>query len=167
MGQHVRSPSTRRGTKLLFILRDKPELAQSLQQELPGSEIFQYDLSEDGACEALIKEVITKMGRIDTLVNNAGISIDQVITFAKPGDFDKILSTNLRPVFLLSKLVSKKMIRLKSGSIINVTSVVGHTGNGGQTMYSAAKSAVTGLTKSLAVDLAGFESDKIVWLLVL
>lgn len=144
------------GYKIAIHFRSKPELAQSLQQELPGSEIFQYDLSEDGACEALIKEVTTKMGRIDTLVNNAGISIDQVITFAKPGDFDKILSTNLRPVFLLSKLVSKKMIRLKSGSIINVTSVVGHTGNGGQTMYSAAKSAVTGLTKSLAVDLAGF-----------
>lgn len=144
------------GYRVAIHFRSNPELAKAVQAELPGSEIFQFDLSEDGACEALIKEVTAKMGGIDVLVNNAGISIDQLITFAKITDFDKILSTNLRPVFLLSKLASKKMIRKKSGSIVNITSVVGHTGNAGQSMYTAAKSAVTGLTKSMAVDLAGF-----------
>ena len=144
------------GYRIAIHFRSKPELAEALQKELPGSEVFQYDLSEDGACDALIKDVVKTMGRIDTLVNNAGISIDQLITFAKPDDFDRILSTNLKPVFMLSKLASKKMIRSKAGSIINITSVVGHTGNAGQSMYSAAKSAVTGLTQSMSVDLAGF-----------
>lgn len=146
----------KQGFKVAIHFRSKPELAEALQKELPGSEIFQYDLSEEGACDSLIKDVVKKMGRIDVLVNNAGISIDQLITFAKPDDFDRILTTNLKPVFMLSKLASKKMIRNKSGSIINITSVVGHTGNGGQSMYTAAKSAITGLTKSMAVDLASF-----------
>ena len=144
------------GYRVAIHFRSKPELAESLQNEMPDSEAFQYDLSENGACDALIKDVVKTMGGVDVLVNNAGISIDQLITFAKPEDFDKIIATNLKPVFLLSKLASKKMIRKKAGSIVNITSVVGHTGNGGQSMYSAAKSAVTGLTQSMAVDLAGF-----------
>ena len=145
------------GYRVAIHFRSNPELAKAVQAELPGSEIFQFDLSEDGACSANQKEVTAKMGGIDVLVNNAGISIDQLITFAKITDFDKILSTNLRPVFLLSKLASKKNDQKKSGSIVNITSVVGHTGNAGQSMYTAAaKSAVTGMTKSMAVDLAGF-----------
>ena len=95
--------------------RSKPELAESLQNEMPDSEVFQYDLSENGACDALIKDVVKTMGGVDVLVNNAGISIDQLITFAKPEDFDKIISTNLKPVFLLSKLASKKNDKEESG----------------------------------------------------
>lgn len=144
------------GFKIAIHFRSKPELAEGLKAELPGAEIFQYDLSEDGACEALVKEVVKTMGSLDVLVNNAGMSIDQLITFAKPADFTKLIDTNLKPVFLLSKLASKQMIRKKAGSIVNVTSVVGHTGNGGQAMYASTKSAITGLTKSMAADLAGF-----------
>jgi 3-oxoacyl-[acyl-carrier protein] reductase len=95
-------------------------------------------------------------GRIDVLVNNAGMSIDQLITFAKPSDFDQILDVNLKSVFNLTKSVSKHMIKQKSGRIINLTSVVGHTGNAGQSMYAASKGAITAFTKSIAADLAGF-----------
>lgn len=144
------------GFRIALHYRSNPELAEALCKELPGSLPFQYDLSQDGACEALIKEIKEKMGPIDVLVNNAGISIDQVITFAKPEEFQKILETNLVPTFKLTKFASKMMIRKKSGSIINITSVVGHTGNPGQSMYSASKAAITGFTKSVACDLASF-----------
>ncbi len=130
--------------------------AQALAAELPGAEIFGYNLSEEASAAELINAVKTKFGGIDVLVNNAGIAIDQVITFAKPSDFDLLLATNLKPVFLLSKFASKLMIRKKQGSIINLSSVVGYSGNGGQSMYSATKAAITGLTKSMAIDLAPF-----------
>ena len=136
--------------------RSNPEQAEKLREEIPNSKTFQYDLSEEPNCQKLIGDVKKTWGRLDVLVNNAGMSIDQVLPFAKPDDFNKILDTNLKPVFLLSKFASRLMIKQKSGSIISITSVVGHTGNAGQSMYAATKSAVTGFTKSIAQDLASY-----------
>jgi 3-oxoacyl-[acyl-carrier protein] reductase len=130
--------------------------AEALQKELPNSMVFQADLSDPTACEALIKDVKEKMGHIDVLVNNAGISIDQVIPFAKLEDFERLLSVNVKAVFLLTKLASKLMIRKKQGVIINLSSVVGYQGNAGQSMYAATKGAITAFTKSVAQDLAPF-----------
>jgi 3-oxoacyl-[acyl-carrier protein] reductase len=144
------------GYQVAIHYRSQPETARALSDSIPNSKTFQYDLTEDGACEALIKDVKTQMGRIDVLVNNAGMSTDQLITFAKPEEFDRLIATNLRPVFLLSKYASRLMIRQKFGRIINMTSVVGHTGNPGQSMYAASKSAITGLTKSMAAELGNF-----------
>ena len=145
----------RDGFRVAIHYRSCPEEAQALQSEVSGSETFCYDLSSEDACQSLIKEVRDTLGPVDVLVNNAGMSVDQILPFAKPEDFEKLLRTNLKPVFLLSKLCSRMMIRKKSGSIINITSIVGHTGNSGQSMYAATKSAVTGMTKSAALDLAG------------
>ncbi len=144
------------GYQVAIHFRSKPELAEQVASEIPNSQTFQYDLAEDGACEALVKDVKAKMGRIDVLVNNAGLSIDQLITFAKPEEFNRLLDTNVKPVFLLSKYASRLMIRQKAGHIINITSVVGHTGNPGQSMYASTKSAITGMTKSMAGELAKF-----------
>ena len=117
-------------------------------------------LSGDISSEAFVTELAEKVAcdhtAVDVLVNNAGIALDQIITFAKPEDFDRTYYTNLRPVFLLAKYGSKHMIRSKWGRIINITSVVGHSGNSGQTAYSSAKSAITGMTKSMAIELASF-----------
>lgn len=124
--------------------------------DLPSAKGFKAELTNEDDCKNLIKAVKQEMGSIDVLVNNAGISIDQVISFAKPEDFDKMLSVNLKPVFLLTKLVSRVMIKQKGGRIINMSSVVGHTGNAGQSMYSATKGALTSFTMSIARDLAGF-----------
>jgi 3-oxoacyl-[acyl-carrier protein] reductase len=146
----------RAGFKVALHFRSDPALAESLAAEIPGSMTFQFDLAKPGECESLLKSVKEKMGSIDVLVNNAGMSIDQLIAFAKPDDFDTLLSTNLKPVFLLCKGASKMMIRKKAGSIINITSVVGHTGNAGQSMYVATKAAITGLTMSIAKELAPF-----------
>lgn len=144
------------GFKVAIHYRSNHEQAQKIANEIPDAALFPYDLSEAESCQELVKAVKEKFGRIDVLVNNAGISIDQLIAFAKPEDFDKLISTNLKPVFLLTKYVSRHMIKQKSGNIINMTSVVGYTGNAGQSMYVATKSAITGFTKSIALDLANF-----------
>ena len=144
------------GYRIAIHYRKERELAESLAQELADSKIFQADLASKDACANLLKEIKTTMGDIDLLVNNAGVSKDQLITFAKEDDFNLLLESNLKPVFLLAKHATKGMIRKKAGCIINVTSVVGHTGNAGQAMYAATKGAITALSKSLAQELAGF-----------
>lgn len=143
------------GYKVAFHCNRNTELLNHVA-DLPGCQVFQADLSEEHACTDLIKAVRQEMGSIDVIVNNAGVSIDQVITFAKPDDFEKSLSVNLKPVFNLCKAVSKVMIKQKGGRIINMSSVVGHTGNAGQSMYAATKGAITAFTKSIALDLASF-----------
>ncbi|MFK7827134.1 MAG: 3-oxoacyl-ACP reductase family protein [Oligoflexales bacterium] len=145
------------GFKVAVHYRSDPDLASDLVSNLPEACAFQYDLGEDGAADILVKEVKKKYGRIDVLVNNAGHSIDQLIPFAKPADFDSLLTINLKSVFLLTKHCSRLMIKQKSGSIINISSVVGHTGNAGQSMYAATKSAITGFTMSIAKDLAPYQ----------
>ena len=146
----------KQGFRIALHYRRDAERAQRILSELEGSLGFQYDLEQAEQCELLIKDVKEKMGSLSLLVNNAGISIDQLVTFAKPLDFTKILDTNLRPVFLLSKSASRLMIKQKTGGIINITSVIGHMGNAGQGMYAAAKSATTGLSMSMAKEMAAF-----------
>jgi len=143
------------GYRVAVHYRGSEDKAQAVAASLPDAKLFRSDLAASGACQELIKAVKDEMGSLDVLVNNAGIAIDQILMLAKPEDFDKLLATNLKPVFLLSKFGSKAMLRQRSGRIINITSVVGHTGNGGQSMYAATKAAITGFTKSIAQELAG------------
>jgi 3-oxoacyl-[acyl-carrier protein] reductase len=144
------------GFKVAVHYRGSEEKARALCDQMPGAMPFKADLSDPAACQELIKVVAAEMGPISVLVNNAGISIDQILPFAKPDDFDTLINTNLKPVFLLSKFATKGLIRAKSGRIINIASVVGYTGNAGQSMYSATKGAITAFTKSIAQDLAQF-----------
>ena len=147
----------RDGYRIALHYRRDEKLARRLCRDMPGALPFQGDLAETGVCENLVGKVKAQMGRVDVLVNNAGIVKDQILPFAKLDDFTELIAVNLKPVFILSKLVAKMMIRNKSGGhIINITSVLGHTGNFSQSMYAATKSAVTGFTKSIAQDLAQF-----------
>lgn len=144
------------GHKVAVHYRSGEEAANSLCKEFDNCKAFQADLSAEGEAEALLKKIREEFGGLDILVNNAGRTADQVLTFAKPTDFDELIATNLKPVFLLSKFGSKMMIRQKFGRIINISSVVGYTGNPGQSIYSATKGAITSFTKSIAFDLGGF-----------
>lgn len=148
----------RAGFKVAIHYRGSEDKAKALLAQLPDGQAMtcKFDLTADGACQELIKVVKHELGSLDVLVNNAGIAIDQLLAFAKLEDFDTLLQTNLKPVFLLSKLAAKVMIRQKAGRIINLSSVVGHTGNPGQSMYAATKAAITGFTQSIAQELAGF-----------
>lgn len=136
--------------------RSQEKQAREVASAIPGAKIFQADLGIEENCKDLVKQVKEVFGRIDVLVNNAGMSIDQLITFAKPSEFDQIIDVNLKSTFNMSKAVSRLMIKQKTGSIINITSVVGHMGNAGQSMYAASKGAITAFTKSIAADLASF-----------
>lgn len=144
------------GFRVAIHYRSQEDLARQVCEGIEGSKIFQADLGQEESCRELAKNVKDAFGRIDVLVNNAGMSIDQLITFAKPQDFDQLIDVNLKSVFNMTKAVSRFMIKQKSGSIINLTSVVGHSGNAGQSMYAATKAAITAFTKSIAADLAPF-----------
>lgn len=156
IGRACAQALAKEGYLLAIHYRSQEDLAKEAAETMPGSKIFQADLSNEDQCKELAKQVKDTFGRIDVLVNNAGMSIDQVITFAKPSDFDHILNVNLKSVFNMTKIISKYMIKQKSGRIINLSSVVGHTGNAGQSMYAASKGAITAFTKSVAADLAPF-----------
>lgn len=156
IGEACAQELARAGYRVAIHYRSNEELARKVAESVPGAKIFQGDVADLEHCQNLIRSVKEEFGRIDVLVNNAGMSSDQLITFAKPADFDRLLDVNVKSVFNLSKLASKVMIKQKSGSIVNLTSVVGYTGNGGQSMYAATKGAITAFTKSIASDPAGF-----------
>jgi 3-oxoacyl-[acyl-carrier protein] reductase len=145
------------GFKVAVHYRGSEEGARKIVAQIPDgfAKAFQADLTQPEECQNLIKSVKEEWGTIDVLVNNAGIAVDQILAFAKIEDFDRLLATNLRPVFLLSKLAAKLMIRQKWGRIINISSVVGYTGNAGQSMYASTKAAIVGFTRSIAQELAG------------
>ncbi len=154
IGAAIAKTLSRDGFQVAIQYRSGEKEAKILAAELPGSKVFECDLSKSEACLDLAKKVAADMGPIAVLVNNAGITADQILAFAKPEDFDQLISTNLKPVFLLSKTISRQMMRQKWGRIINITSVVGHTGNPGQSIYTATKAAINAFTKTIAMELA-------------
>ncbi|MEO1163595.1 MAG: 3-oxoacyl-[acyl-carrier-protein] reductase [Chloroflexota bacterium] len=116
--------------------------------------VYQADVSDADQATEMIKAVTKEYGQLDVLINNAGTTRDNVIMMLKPEDFDTVINTNLRSAWLCSKAASRAMMRKRTGSIINITSVVGISGNGGQTNYAASKAGMIGLTKSLAKEVA-------------
>ncbi|CAA7602727.1 3-oxoacyl-[acyl-carrier-protein] reductase/L-xylulose reductase [Acididesulfobacillus acetoxydans] len=114
----------------------------------------QADVSLAGDVDRLVKTAQDACGKVDILVNNAGIARDNLILRMKEGDWDAVLATNLKGVFLCTKAVAKGMLKRRAGVIVNIASVVGISGNAGQANYAAAKAGVIGLTKSVAKELA-------------
>ena len=112
------------------------------------------DVSDFDGAKAIIDEVIERFGKIDVLVNNAGITRDGLIMRMKEEDFDAVLSTNLKGTFNMCRHITQPMLKQRKGTIINMSSVVGVIGNAGQTNYAASKAGVIGLTKALARELA-------------
>ena len=112
------------------------------------------DVSDEADVDNLIKAVLERSGRLDVLVNNAGITRDGLLMRVKTSDWQAVIDLNLTGVFLCSRAVARPMLKQKSGRIINITSVVGLMGNAGQANYAAAKAGVVGLTKSTAKELA-------------
>jgi len=116
---------------------------------------FQADVSQEDGANALIKAAIDAYGKIDILINNAGTTRDNVIMMMGVDDFDTVISTNLRSAWLCSKAAVRAMMRKRYGRIVNISSISGIMGNGGQTNYSASKAGMIGLTKALAREVAG------------
>jgi 3-oxoacyl-[acyl-carrier protein] reductase len=121
-----------------------------------GGEAFLVggDVSEEEKAKSVIKNLVEHFGTIDILVNNAGITRDQLLIRMKPEDFDSVINVNLRGAFLCTKFAMIHMIRQRSGRVINMSSVVGLSGNSGQANYAAAKAGLVGLTKAVAREVA-------------
>lgn len=127
------------------------ELASELGDRI---HVFPCDLSNNESVDALIPSVEEKLGRIDVLVNNAGITKDGLVIRMKDEDWNTVIQVNLTSIFHLCRAASKGMMKRRSGRIINITSVVGFTGNPGQVNYTATKAGLVGMSKSLAQELA-------------
>jgi len=118
-----------------------------------GGRGIALNVTDAAASQAAVDDIVVKDGRLDVLVNNAGITRDTLSMRMKDEDWDAVLDTNLKAVFRLARAVTKPMMKQRSGRIINITSVVGASGNAGQANYAAAKAGVAGLTRSLAREL--------------
>ncbi len=113
-----------------------------------------FDVADSTACQGAIEEIVATHGGLHILVNNAGIAIDGLLLRLKDGDLDRQLEVNLKSAFFLCRAAARPMMKQRSGAIVNLTSVVGEMGNGGQTAYAATKAGLIGFTKSLARELA-------------
>ena len=133
----------------------KIEKLEKLKTKFQNIEILRFDISENNKIEDFIENSITKLGgNLNCIVNNAGITKDNLAIRMNLDEWTKVIEVNLTSTFLLSKFAIKKMLKNKSGKIINITSVVGHTGNLGQANYTASKAGIVAMSKSLALEYA-------------
>jgi 3-oxoacyl-[acyl-carrier protein] reductase len=129
-------------------------VAEEIRTAGGRAEAVALDVTEPGAAEKLVGSVLERHSRIDVLVNNAGITRDQLLLRMKREDWDAVLATNLTAAFTLTQAVLKPMIRQRGGRIICISSVVGQSGNAGQANYAASKAGLIGFTKALALEVA-------------
>ena len=125
-----------------------------LKKDFPNVNVIKFDISEHSKIEEFIDNTFTQLSGLDILINNAGINMDNLSLRMKDEEWQKVIDINLTSTFLLSKYAIKKMLKSKYGRIVNISSVVGHTGNLGQANYSASKAGIIGMTKSLAIEYA-------------
>lgn len=136
----------------------RAENAEAVVQEIAAAggraEMLSLDVAAPGAPEDAVRAVVERHGRIDMLINNAGITRDQLMLRMKREDWDAVLATNLTAAFALTQAVLKPMIRQRSGRIVCISSVVGQAGNAGQANYAASKAGIIGFAKSVALEVA-------------
>jgi 3-oxoacyl-[acyl-carrier protein] reductase len=146
------------GSLVVVNYASSPEAAEAVVAEITaaGGQAWahQANVAEEEQVEARVKAVLAKQGRLDVLVNNAGITRDGLLMRMKTADWQSVINLNLTGVFLCTRAVSRSMLKARSGRIINITSVVALMGNPGQANYSAAKAGVIGLTRSNAAEFA-------------
>tara|TARA_Y100000590_G_C15678510_1_gene998909 strand:+ start:576 stop:1307 length:732 start_codon:yes stop_codon:yes gene_type:complete len=132
----------------------KDEKLENLKKNFPNIKTKKFDISDHSKIENFIEEVSSELGGLDILINNAGINKDNLSLRMKEDEWKMVIDINLTSTFLLSKFGIKKMLKSKFGRIVNIASIVGHTGNLGQSNYSASKSGIIGMSKSLAIEYA-------------
>jgi len=132
----------------------KTEKLDLIKKQYPNIKVKKFDIGNHSEIEEFIDSVSLELGRLDVLINNAGINMDNLSLRMKDEEWKKVIDINLTSTFLLSKHAIKKMLKTKFGRIVNITSVVGHTGNLGQSNYSASKAGIIGMSKSLANEYA-------------
>ena len=132
----------------------KSEKLDALKKDFPNINILRFDISEHSKIEEFIENVSSQLVGLDIVINNAGINIDNLSLRMKYEEWKKVIDINLGSTFLLCKYAIKQMLKNKYGRIVNITSIVGHSGNLGQSNYAASKAGIIGMTKSLAIEYA-------------
>ena len=158
IGRQIAVTFAKEGYDIALNYRKENEELESVKKEIEESKVqclaIKGDVSSFEDCEEFVKQVIEKFGKIDVLVNNAGITNDMLLMRMKKEDFEQVIDVNLVGTFNVTKNVISYMLKARSGRIINISSVVGVSGNAGQTNYSASKAGIIGFTKSLAKEVA-------------
>ena len=132
----------------------KEEKLEEIKKKFPKINVIKFDISNHSKIEEFVDNVALELGGLDVLINNAGMNMDNLSLRMKDEEWKNVIDINLSSTFLLSKYSIKKMLKNKFGRIVNITSIVGHTGNPGQSNYAASKAGIIGMTKSLAIEYA-------------
>lgn len=157
IGRGIAIVFAQQGANVAFTYSSSVQAAEELEKELIGMGVqakgYQSDAGDFGEAQKMVDDVIATFGTVDILINNAGITKDNLLMRISEEDFDKVIEINLKSVFNMTKAVQRIMLKNKAGSIINMSSVVGVKGNAGQTNYAASKAGVIGFSKSVALEL--------------
>jgi 3-oxoacyl-[acyl-carrier protein] reductase len=157
IGKGIAEVFADQGATIAFTYASSDEKARAFEAELAAKGVkakgYKSDAADFNAAQTLVDEVVAEFGTVDILVNNAGITRDTLLMRMSEEQWDEVLRVNLKSVFNLTKAVIKPMLKARSGSIINMTSIVGVTGNAGQANYAASKAGMIGFTKSVAQEL--------------
>lgn len=157
IGRAIAKKFAKEGAHVVFTFLSSVEKGKELEKELSSFGVkakgYQSDAANAKACEDLVNDVINELGTVDVLVNNAGITRDNLLMRMTETQWDEVINANLKSVFNLTKAVQRPMLKSRKGSIINMTSVVGIEGNAGQANYAASKAGIIGFTKSVAQEL--------------
>lgn len=157
IGKAIAEKCVAEGAKVAFTYMSSDEKAKQLADELTSSggvaKGFKSNAADFDAAQKLVDEVVAEFGTVDVLVNNAGITRDTLLMRMSEEQWDEVINTNLKSAFNLTKAVQRPMLKARSGSIINMSSVVGVSGNAGQANYAASKAGMIGFTKSVAQEL--------------
>ncbi len=157
IGKSIAEECVKQGAKVAFTYLSSEEKAKALETELSANggvaKGFKSDASKFDEAQSLVDKVIETFGTVDVLVNNAGITRDTLLMRMSEQQWDDVMNTNLKSAFNLTKAVQRPMLKARKGSIVNMSSVVGVSGNAGQSNYAASKAGLIGFTKSIAQEL--------------
>ena len=157
IGEAIAIKLAEHGANVAFTYLSSEEKAKALEDKLKGfgvkAKAYKSNAGDYSQCETFVNNVLKEFGTVDICVNNAGISKDNLLLRLTPEQWDEVIKINLNSVFYMTKQVIKPMMKAKSGSIINMSSVIGEMGNAGQSSYAASKAGIIGFTKSVAREL--------------
>lgn len=158
IGRAIAIALSRAGALVVVNYRDNQTAAEeslsAIRAQGGQGELCPFDIADEGQIEEAVKKIVDGHGKVDIVVNNAGVTVDNLLMRTKPADWDQVIGTNLKGTVLCTKVVTRYMIRQRYGRIINLSSVVGQTGNVGQSLYAASKAGIVGFTKAIAREVA-------------
>ena len=157
IGRGIAEVFAKQGANVLFTYSSSADLAKEIENDLSKENVvvrgYKSDASSFDDCQNLVDQITEEFDTVDILINNAGITRDNLLMRMQEEDFDKVIEVNLKSVFNMTKAIQRTMLKQRFGSIINMSSVVGVKGNAGQSNYAASKAGIIGFSKSIALEL--------------